>query len=267
MLFRSDIVFEERAEQIARFICGKVYQAFIYAVPDEGFVGELAQVFVNNDFEIAPVLRVLFQSAHFHDEQVIGAQIKSPTQLLIGLLREAEPNYYPPTFVFYRLQRATRVLGQHLLNPPNVAGWPGHHSWLNTTTLQARWLSTESILAVSRFFFVALSEYVLASLPEPIHPADARSVFALPAALAGHLLAVPAEVLDINAPSDSFAGDLVNNPIPSDVTDSPAHVRDLAKIFLDGTPWYEWNLYGNQGTPMLKRYVNYLIQLPEFQLT
>lgn len=31
------------------------------------------------------------------------------------------------------------TLGQRLLNPPDVAGWPGHHNWLNEFTLVKRW--------------------------------------------------------------------------------------------------------------------------------
>jgi len=31
------------------------------------------------------------------------------------------------------------ILGQKLLNPPDVAGWPGHHNWLNEFTLVKRW--------------------------------------------------------------------------------------------------------------------------------
>jgi hypothetical protein len=31
-----------------------------------------------------------------------------------------------------------RLLGQELFNPPNVAGWFGHRSWINASTLLGR---------------------------------------------------------------------------------------------------------------------------------
>ena len=80
-------------------------------------------------------------------------------------------------------------------------------------------------------------------------------------------MAVPVEMLDLNAPSEDFAGDLVSNPIPADVFNGSAHARDLAKLFLAGVPWYEWDLYSMGAVRMLRRYTQYLVQLPEFQLT
>ena len=42
---------------------------------------------------------------------------------------------------------------------------------------------------------------------------------------------------------------------------------NLTKIFLGNRPWYEWNLYGSTATATLRRYLLYLVRLPEFQLT
>ncbi|MDX1548901.1 MAG: DUF1800 family protein, partial [Rhodothermales bacterium] len=49
-----DLLFEERPEQIAAFLCRKLYRAFIYEAPDEALVAELAQVMRAHDFAIAP---------------------------------------------------------------------------------------------------------------------------------------------------------------------------------------------------------------------
>ena len=262
-----DILFKERADKIAGFVCRKLYKEFIYAEPDETFVTALAQVFLESKFEIAPVLRTLFGSAHFHDESVIGVQIKSPVQMLVGLLRETEPYFPRDNDVFVWLHFSTRTLGQHLLNPPNVAGWEGHHSWLNTTTLQARWRLTEALFAEQRFFLIALSESVLASLDEPVHPRAPKSVFTLPVALAEHLIPVPVEMLDIEAPPEDFAGDLDANPIPNEAILRLPNALNLAKIFLGDRPWYEWVLHSSRGPFILRRYLQYLTRLPEFQLT
>ncbi len=265
-----DLLFEERPRQIAEFVCRKLYREFVYAAPDEALVAELADVFVANDFELAPVVRALFKSAHFHDEQVIGAQIKSPVTMLTGLLREIHFES-PPDNLFVFLDRFAYFMEQRVLDPPNVAGWEQHHAWLNTTTLPIRWLVSEYLVYGSRnqqpVDLVPLSEMLLSALDKAVDPADPASVFALPLALAEHLLPVPVETLDINAPSEDFAGDLAGNPIPDDVAAGPAYALDLAKIFLLGVPWYEWSLYREEAPFLLLNFTRYLTQTPEFQLT
>lgn len=37
----------------------------------------------------------------------------------------------------------TDVMGQRLLDPPDVAGWQGDESWINTSTLTGRWQTLE----------------------------------------------------------------------------------------------------------------------------
>ncbi|MFQ5568589.1 MAG: DUF1800 family protein [Rhodothermales bacterium] len=265
-----DILFEERPFQIAEFICRKLYAEFVYAAPNETFVAELAEVFVANDFEIAPVMRALFKSAHFHDQEAVGAQIKTPVHLMTTLLREVHFEN-PPNNLFNLLYRAAFFMQQRLLDPPNVAGWNGHHAWVNTTTLPFRWLVTDVLLFQSRnqqpIDLVPVAEILLNTQDIPLEPSDPVSVFTLPTALAETLLPVPLESLDINAPSEGFTGDLINNPIPADTLNGPPHVLDLTKIFLAGVPWYEWNLYRLEAPQLLLAYTRYLTQLPEFQLT
>jgi uncharacterized protein (DUF1800 family) len=265
-----DILFEERGPQIATFICRKLYQAFVYEAPDESLVSDLADVFVASNYDLAPVLNVLLQSAHFMDEEAIGAQIKSPATMVVGLLQEVLFET-PPDNLFLFLDRFAVFMQQRILYPPNVAGWEEHHTWLNTTTLPLRWLVSEFLIYGSRneqaIDLVPLAEHLLGALDTPLDPSDPKSVFALPLALAEHLLPVPPETLDLNPPSEGFGGDLDNFPIPQEVLDGPAHVADLAKIFLVGVPWYEWSLYRPEAAALLLYFTRYLTQTPEFQLT
>ena len=266
-----DILFEERAPQIAEFIARKIYAAFVYAAPDEDLVAELAQVFLDNDFEIAPVVRAILKSAHLHDDDVIGAQIKSPVSMMTGLLRESGAE--PDDNLFFLLYFGSFILDQQLLNPPNVAGWPGHHDWLNTSSFTTRWLASEFLIFGDNNLYPALdlrplSETVLANDDGSIDPADPASVFPLAVALAEYLLPVPLDTLDLSAPSEGFAGDLDSNPIPDEVLNGPAYALDLAKIFLLGQfPWYEWSLEHDLAQAVLTFYARSLSQLPEFQLT
>ncbi|RMF03893.1 MAG: DUF1800 domain-containing protein, partial [Bacteroidetes bacterium] len=79
-----DILFTERAQEIATYICGKIYRHFVHPLAPEAIVAELAQTFIDNNWELLPVFRQLFRSEHFFDEEVIGVQIKSPLDMMLG---------------------------------------------------------------------------------------------------------------------------------------------------------------------------------------
>ena len=257
-----DIIFDERADKIAEFIVRKLYKEFIYAAPDESLVAELAQVFLDNNFEIAPVVDALLSSAHFFDDQVVGAHIKSPVELSVGLLLELGSTTLGPDMLFL-LNRVSDILHQAVLSPPNVAGWEGHHTWLTTTTYVQRWsIIGEVLRRLERSDFVS---YV--ALVEMLHdPNDPNAAFTLPVALAEHLLPVSLELLDLHVSKEPFAGDLDSNPLPDEVANGPAYARNLAKLFLGNTPWYEWNLQSTGSARLISTYIQQLNFLPEFQL-
>ncbi|HEY6170719.1 MAG TPA: DUF1800 domain-containing protein [Candidatus Kapabacteria bacterium] len=147
---------------VAYFICEKIYINFVYWVPNPTVVGVMAEKLIASNWELKPVVVSLLESAHFYDENVIGAQLKSPFDLMGSLVREFglvlppvdattgaipagvdsntgynkynDPN---PTHT-YLAQAAGMILGQDLLNPPNVKGWAGGHAWVNTGTLPTR---------------------------------------------------------------------------------------------------------------------------------
>ena len=193
---------------------------------------------------------------------MIGARVKSPVELLVGLLCDLDAT--PTPLAMDRLRVLTKRLKQSLLNPPNVAGWPGHHTWLSTTAIVERWTVTGQM--INRF--TNDNTLDLTALAETLYDPDGLpAVFAMPVALAEHLLSVPLDLLDLPTANLDFAGDLINNPLPRAVADGPAYVRNLTKLLLDGIPWYEWDLDRPNVPRYLRNYVRALISLPAFQLT
>lgn len=256
-----DIIFEERGAETAYFICSKLYRDFVYATPDPAIIEELADELIAQNYEIAPVLQKLLQSAHFFDSQVIGAHIKSPVELLAGLPNELEVMPEQEAIGFLKIVAA--FLEQRLLDPPNVAGWPGYRSWISTTSLPIRWLVTDFLL----FGDGGQNIVDLVPMAQQFEEAtDPLAAFKLPVALADYLMAVPVENLDIGDVTEVFGGDLVNFPIPDEVQNGPDYARNLAKIFLAGLPWYEWDLEGEQAPILLALFVRFLTQMPEFHL-
>ena len=71
----------------------------------------------------------------------VGARIKSPCEYLVGVTRELE--IVPPQALLGRFREVGNSLGQDLLNPPNVAGWPGYapdqyRAWITTGSVPER---------------------------------------------------------------------------------------------------------------------------------
>ena len=133
-----DLILEQK--QCARFICRKIYSYFVNDVINEDNVEELATVFYK-DYNIENLMRHLFMADWFYHESNIGVKIKSPIEFLVGISRTV-PIEYQKTKDVLKIQK---LLGQILLNPPNVAGWKGGKSWIDSNTIMLR-LKLPSIL-------------------------------------------------------------------------------------------------------------------------
>jgi hypothetical protein len=153
-------------------------------------------------------------------------------------------------------------LSQTLLDPPSVAGWPGHRDWLTTSLLPLRWSFSDGFFTGT--FGRALD---LVSLVSSLHdPNDSEAAFHLPVKLAILFLAVPPESLDLASIEAPFAGNLVQHPVPDWVSTGPEHVPTLAKMFLGGLPWYEWSPSQVGAHTRIAGFLQQLAHLPEFQL-
>ena len=139
-----DILFEQRGDQIANFICSKIYRYFVNPDVDETIVAQLAQTFRSNDWEIAPVLRQLFRSEHFFDEANIGVRIKDPIEWFLNFVNETDAEVAP--MMVQNLTYFTYLLGQQLHSPPDVSGWEGNRAWVNGSNLTGRWQGLDFLI-------------------------------------------------------------------------------------------------------------------------
>jgi uncharacterized protein (DUF1800 family) len=127
-----DIILEK--PETAEFISRKLYLFFVNDEPNEKHIKELAAHFYKEKYNIAAVMEKMFKADWFYDEKNVGNKIKSPAEFLVTLSRTFFVNYQKPQ-VLLQLQTA---LGQYLFNPPNVAGWPGGKSWIDSSSLMLR---------------------------------------------------------------------------------------------------------------------------------
>ncbi len=119
----------------AKFIGRKLWEYFVCEDPDKSTINDLAKVFKKSGFQVKPVVEAIFLSEAFYERAVIRDQIKSPVQFLVQLARQLELKKIPLNIA----TSALSTLGQALFYPPNVAGWEGGKSWINTNTLLTRY--------------------------------------------------------------------------------------------------------------------------------
>ena len=128
-----DILLKQR--QTAYFIARKIYRFFVCEEnPPEERLRELGDRFFDSNYEIIHLLDAIFTSDWFYDEENIGRKIKSPIEIWVGIRRTLPLQFEDPEGQLL-LQKA---LGQVLFYPPNVAGWPGGRSWIDSTSLMLR---------------------------------------------------------------------------------------------------------------------------------
>jgi uncharacterized protein (DUF1800 family) len=148
-----DLIFNKN--EVALYIIRKLYRFFVYykitADIETNIIIPLANVFRTNQYNILPVLNVLFRSEHFYDVTASQAcLIKNPIDFVMTVARTFNmtpplsdiPNTYKNARDFYN---EANLMQMELGAPPNVAGWlaywsgPGfHENWINADTLRRR---------------------------------------------------------------------------------------------------------------------------------
>lgn len=144
-----DILFEERGELIAKYICTKLYRDFVNPIENPEIVDQLAATFLSNNFELEPVFRQLFTSEHFFDDAHLGTIIPGHIEYFMTFINEVG---YPKdeTLLLY-VGYSADDFNQRIFNPTDVSGWPGNRSWINSSSLPYRW---SSITDIMNYFFV-----------------------------------------------------------------------------------------------------------------
>ncbi|MDB9782223.1 DUF1800 domain-containing protein [Winogradskyella sp.] len=133
-----DIILEDK--QCALYIADKIYRYFVNPAPNKQHIKAMADVFYK-DYNIENLMRFVFMADWFYDDKNIGAKIKSPVAYLVGMV-----NTVPLVFERERdLLKIQKLLGQTLLDPPNVAGFKGNKAWIDANTIMVR-LKLPSVL-------------------------------------------------------------------------------------------------------------------------
>ena len=140
------IVVKQKAT--AQFIARHLYNFFVADEPqvpsweleepnDPAAIEMLVKAYFDNDGEIRPMLRTLFNSDFFKAAQ--HKKVKSPVELVAGTIKIVGTYKFPePDEGLVALGGTTTVMGQQLMNPPTVEGWHTGHEWIDGGTLNER---------------------------------------------------------------------------------------------------------------------------------
>ncbi|MEM8488262.1 MAG: DUF1800 family protein [Bacteroidota bacterium] len=230
-----DIIFSERTAEIAGYVCGKLYEFFVYETPEQSVVDDMALTFIQSNFDIIPVLQQLFTSTHFYESNIIGAKIKSPSEAVLGFMNEIGRGFTEEGEAEQLNTTRNRIqyLGQPLGMPPDVFGWPEHDAWISVQSLPSRWDTSAGIV------------YANDGFPDFDPIPLARS---------------------IDDHNDPYA--LVDGLVETVLAVGPGEYSNeqLTEILLDGIPTYEWNIEIDEATSRLQAFLAFLTNLPEHQL-
>lgn len=259
-----DVIFQQ--DEVARFICRKLYRWFVYYTIDEAveinIIQPLAQLLIDQDYELQPVLEALLRSNHFFDVLNWGPMIKNPFDFVVSSIKTTQVPLPQDELLNYRVQYrvflAIALMEMEYFNPPNVAGWKAYYqeplfyrTWINSTTLQAR-MGYTNVLASTGLN--------IAGFRLRLRPLE--------------LIAAIGNPLDPNTVITEFAKLLF--PLP--ITES--QVVALKELLLPGLPDYEWALeFGEYlGNPddedlavaveaKIRALLTAMISMPEFYLS
>lgn len=232
-----DIIFEQ--PQTSRFICRKLYKFFVYEIVNESVVDQMAANLRNNNFKIASVLELLFKSSHFFDPMYMGADIASPVEKAVGALRQLNIVPVPTSNAVPKFVRtSTAEMGQELLEPPNVAGWPGYRQWMSTTYLLLRNAYTDAIVTGRTITNANINFKVdpIAFAQQFSNPNNASS---LVADICDHLVSLPIK---------------------------PARQAVLVQTLLEGIDPVDWSLSYPEAGVRIENLLKVVLRMAEYQL-
>jgi uncharacterized protein (DUF1800 family) len=123
----------------AKYLVRKLYRFFISetAEPPDALIDPLAERYRKSVYDTGDIVKTMIRSRHFFSEHAYHQRIKSPVEFVFGVaqactFKKSWPLPEKP------LVGVLEAMGQTLLAPPNVKGWPGGKAWLNTSTMLAR---------------------------------------------------------------------------------------------------------------------------------
>jgi hypothetical protein len=225
-----NVIFQQ--EECSRFVMRKLYRWFVHKdISDDvetNIIKPLATIVRNNNYEIAPALKVLLKSEHFYD--ATACMIKSPMDLMMSVSRglgidppqgDVEDEYDHA----YNHYIMSTDLDQAIFYHPNVAGWKAYYQepqfdklWINNLLLPKRHEFCRLMVEGGTFSYNDENYRVTSLVP----------VLAIVKNIA--------DAVDPNVLVARLAEIMFNFPI------TPNQLTSLKEILISGLPDFEWTV-------------------------
>ena len=171
-----------RQPATGRFIARHLYSFFVADEPpvpqwpyeqprDPEAIETLSQAYFDSHYDIRAMLSVLLNSGFFRSEDSWYARVKSPAELVAGVLRLTGEFRSPDPGIQANATQLT-YMGQTLVNPPSVEGWHQGVEWIDTGTEVERInFASERLGDVSKPGVRAMIGRLLANTGDVVSPA------------------------------------------------------------------------------------------------
>ncbi len=160
--------------EVSKFLCRKLYRWFVHSIIDKqvekNVIVPLSEIMLQSNYEVKPVLKALFTSAHFYQPGLIGATFKSPVDYFIGIVRELDvvicnhPKVKELGGLLLISGGALNEMGQNIGDPPSVAGWTAYYEF---PAFDKNWVMSEYLSARNKWIKDISYFEGLNPLPEP----------------------------------------------------------------------------------------------------
>ncbi len=225
-----DVIFLQ--PECSRFIMRKLYRWFVsHEISSEietNIIQPLATILRNNNYEIAPALKVLLKSQHFFE--ATACMIKNPIDLMMSATRglgikPPQGNVEKEYDHAYNIYITSTDMEQSLFYHPNVAGWKAYYQepqfyklWINNLLLPKRHQFCKLMVEGGTFSYNDVNYPVNNLVP---------------------VLEIVSKIADAANPNvliHKLAEIMFNYPI------TPAQVTSLKDILIPGLPDFEWSV-------------------------
>lgn len=131
----------------AHRLCRTLWSYFVseFIAPDERVISELANVYMQNDSHIRPVLRRLFTSEAFFAAEF--QRYSWPVEFVVRAIKETGWNGLSTDAAMTPLVN----MGQSLYEPPDVNGWTLGPGWFSTSSMLSRMNFAATLMGNQKF--------------------------------------------------------------------------------------------------------------------
>jgi uncharacterized protein (DUF1800 family) len=112
----------------------ELFSFFAYPNPSSETVSKFAQVYLDSEYSIRSVVEAILKSDEFRSADAYLAQVKSPAEFVATALRSTGA-----TSDQWSTLDSLSYMGQTLLDPPTVFGWPSGTGWVDSASVFERY--------------------------------------------------------------------------------------------------------------------------------